>query len=81
MNALLDNDFTQALTQLGEHLEKLAAALVISPHWFTKGTYVSVNAYPKTMYDSSNFDPRLFDIRYEPTGSPEMAKEVKRLAS
>lgn len=81
MNALLDNNFTQALTQLGKNLEKPTAALVISAHWFTKGTYVSVNPHPKAIYDFGNFDARLFDIRYEPAGSPELAQEVKKLAA
>ena len=80
MNALLDNIFTQTLTQLGERLEKPAAALVISAHWETKGTQVSVNPHPKTIYDFGNFDPRLFQIRYEPAGSPTLARAVIAMA-
>ena len=81
MNALLDNEFTRTLSQLGDSLEKPTAALVVSAHWQTRGTYVSVNAQPKTIYDFGNFDSRLFQIRYEPVGSPELAREVIRAAT
>jgi 4,5-DOPA dioxygenase extradiol len=54
---------------------------MISAHWETAGTYVSTSPWPKTIYDFGNFDNRLFDITYEPKGSPEIAKEVKDLVT
>jgi 4,5-DOPA dioxygenase extradiol len=76
MNAILDNNFTQSLIQLGKNIEKPNAILVISAHWETVGTYVSTNPYPSTIYDFGNFDKKLFDIKYEPNGHPELAKEL-----
>jgi len=77
MNAILDNDFTRSLTTLGTSIVKPNAILVISAHWETKGTYVSTNPNPSTIYDFGRFDDRLFDIKYEPKGHPTLAKEVQ----
>ena len=76
MNALLDNNFTQTLTRIGESIEKPNAIMVVSAHWATKGTFVSVNAQPKTIYDFGKIDDRLLQIKYEPKGHPELAKQV-----
>lgn len=76
MNAILDNDFTRRLTNLGNEIEKPQAVLVVSAHWETSGTYVSTNPWPKTIYDFGNFDSRLLDIKYEPPGHSEIAREV-----
>ncbi len=76
MNAILDNNFTQSLTKLGKPIEKPNAVLVISAHWETVGTFVSTNPFPRTIYDFGNFDKKLFDIKYEPKGHPELAKEL-----
>lgn len=77
MNALLDNAFTRRLTALGQQLERPSAVLVVSAHWETIGTYVSVNPAPKTLYDFGPFDERLLQIRYEPVGSPALARAVR----
>lgn len=76
MNAILDNSFTQSLSRLGKTLAKPNAVLVISAHWETAGTFVSINPAPHTIYDFGRFDDRLFAIKYEPDGHPELAKEV-----
>jgi 4,5-DOPA dioxygenase extradiol len=76
MNALFDNTFTQTLSKIGNSIEKPNAIMVVSAHWETRGTFVSVNPHPKTIYDFGGFDDRLFDIKYEPKGHPEFAKEL-----
>jgi 4,5-DOPA dioxygenase extradiol len=76
MNAILDNSFTRALEKLGKSLEKPNAVLVISAHWQTKGTYVSTNPWPKTIYDFGGFDKKLYEVIYEPKGHPQLAKEL-----
>jgi 4,5-DOPA dioxygenase extradiol len=80
MNALYDNTFTQSLAKIAQNIEKPNAIMVISAHWETRGTFVSVNPQPKTIYDFGRFDDRLFDIKYEPKGHPELAKEVIKTA-
>ena len=76
MNAIYDNNFTQTLSKLGKNLEKPNAILVISAHWQTSGTYVSTNSWPQTIYDFSGFDKKLYEVKYEPKGHPELAKEL-----
>lgn len=78
MNALLDNRFTQRLTKLGQQLERPSAVLMVSAHWETIGTFVSVNPAPKAIYDFGPFDERLFQIRYEPAGSPALARALQQ---
>ncbi|MEN0053261.1 MAG: 4,5-DOPA dioxygenase extradiol [Mucilaginibacter sp.] len=81
INAVLDNDFTKTLVQLGKTLEKPNGILIISAHWETVGTYVSVNAKPRTIYDFGRFDDRLFQISYDAPGQPELARDVKKIIS
>jgi len=81
MNALYDNTFTQKLQMIASNMMKPNAIMMVSAHWETKGTYVSVNAMPKTIYDFGRFDDRLFQIKYEPKGHPELANEVIDLAN
>jgi 4,5-DOPA dioxygenase extradiol len=76
INALLDNNFTQAITRHGERLEKPKAIMVVSAHWQTKGSFVSTNTQPKAIYDFKGLDERLFRIKYEPKGCPKIAREV-----
>lgn len=79
MNALLDNSFTQKLRTIGASMEKPSAVMMVSAHWETRGTYVSLNSHPGTIYDFGNFDPRLFEIKYAPAGHPALAREVAAL--
>ena len=79
INAVLDNPFTRKLKQIGEEIERPQAIMVVSAHWETSGTYVSLNPSPKTIYDFGNFDDRLFQIKYEPQGHPQLAKSVSQL--
>ncbi len=76
MNALFDNQFTQTLQQIGKTIQKPNAIMVISAHWQTQGTFVSVNPAPHTIYDFGGFDEKLFQVKYEPKGHPQLAKEV-----
>jgi 4,5-DOPA dioxygenase extradiol len=76
MNALFDNDFTRTLQTIGKTIPKPNAIMVVSAHWETRGTYVSVNPAPKTIYDFGGFDDALFRVKYEPQGHPQLAKEV-----
>jgi 4,5-DOPA dioxygenase extradiol len=76
MNALFDNDFTRTLGRIGKDIHRPNAIMVVSAHWETNGTYVSVNPRPKTIYDFGGFDDALFRVKYEPQGHPQLAREV-----
>ena len=77
MNALADNSFTDSLHTLGKNIERPRAMLVISAHWLTMNrTYVSVNPAPHTIYDFGGFPQELYNVKYEPKGAPDVAREV-----
>ena len=80
INAVLDTEFTRTLRKISNNIAKPNAIMVISAHWETNGTFVSVNPKPKTIYDFGNFDKRLFEIKYEPKGQPILAKETSKLS-
>lgn len=81
LNALLDTDFSRALTKMGRELEKPNAILVISAHWETVGTYVSMTTAPRTIHDFGPFNNQLYQMTYPAPGHPELAKEVAGIVS
>lgn len=81
MNAIYTNDFTEKLKEVGASLEKPKAIMVVSAHWETSGTFVSINQKPETIYDFGRFDDRLFEISYDAPGHPELAKEAVSIGS
>ncbi len=62
MNVLEDNIYTRAWRHLGETLARPKAIVVISAHWFTRGTGVTAMEAPKTIHDFGGF-PRRSTIR------------------
>jgi 4,5-DOPA dioxygenase extradiol len=76
MNALFDNHFTRMLHQLGRNMERPQAIMVVSAHWLTRGSFVSVNPKPQTIHDFGPFDDRLFEMRYDAPGHPSLAREA-----
>jgi 4,5-DOPA dioxygenase extradiol len=77
MHALHDNNFTHSLNNIQKNITKPKAILVVSAHWLTRGTYVSTNPDPKTIYDFGGFPDALYKVKYEPAGAPELALELK----
>lgn len=75
MNALADNEYSRTLNDLGERLLKNPpkAILMISAHWETAhGTHFTMDTKPRQIYDMSGFPDELYEIKYQPSGYPQM---------
>ncbi|WP_272690319.1 4,5-DOPA dioxygenase extradiol [Providencia sp. PROV152] len=79
MNAVSDNPYTQTWEALGRSLPKPKAILMVSAHWYTRGTAVTAMAQPKTIHDFGGFPEALYQVQYSASGSPELAQQVANL--
>jgi 4,5-DOPA dioxygenase extradiol len=79
MNTLERNAFTETWRQFGEAVPKPKAILMISAHWFTRGTHVTAMQQPETIHDFRGFPQALSDFQYPARGAPELARRVAQL--
>lgn len=77
-----ERPFWNALFELGKILQghhEIKAALIVSAHWCTKGTYVNISPEQKQIYDYYGFPKHYYDPKYKATGAPDIAHEVNRI--
>lgn len=77
-----ERPFWKALSDLGKELKEhheIKAALVISAHWCTTGTFVNSAPVQKQIYDYYGFPEHFYDPKYNAKGAPEIAKSVSEL--
>ena len=81
MNVLEDNRYTRAWAHLGETLPRPKAIVVVSAHWFTRGTGVTAMEAPKTIHVFGGFPQALYESHYPAPGSPALAQRLVELLS
>jgi 4,5-DOPA dioxygenase extradiol len=79
MNGIEDNEFSAEWENLAKSIPQPTAVLVVSAHWYTKGTFVTAMEHPKTIHDFYGFPKALFDVQYPAPGNPALAKETASL--
>ena len=81
MNAIEDNQYTRTWRSMAERIPKPEVILSVSAHWYTNGTKIMNEEYPKTIHDMYGFPKELYEIMYHTVGSPSVAKISKALIS
>lgn len=78
MLAIEPNHFADSWRQLGQQLPRPRAILMISAHWYARGTGVTAMAQPRTIHDFCGFPQALFEVQYPARGDPQLAKQIQQ---
>ena len=78
-----ERPFWKTLYELGVDLQnnyEVKAALIVSAHWCTKGTFVNISPEQQQIYDYYGFPEEYYKVQYHAKGIPDIAREVSKIA-
>ncbi len=81
MNGIEDNEFSRRWASMAKEIPLPSAVLVVSAHWYTKGTRITAMDFPETIHDFGGFPQALFDVQYNAPGDAELAEETSKLVT
>lgn len=79
MNALAHNTWTEGWAAIGKDIPRPRAVLSVSAHWYLPSTQVTAMSTPRTIHDFGGFPQKLYEIKYNAPGDPELATRVQEL--
>jgi 4,5-DOPA dioxygenase extradiol len=79
MNGIEDNAFSRTWSAMAKEIPVPKAVLVISAHWFTRGTQITEMDAPPTIHDFGGFPQALYDVQYPAPGDPQLARDTKAM--
>ena len=79
MNGIEDNEFSIRWKEMAMQIPVPKAVIVVSAHWFTRGTKITAMDFPKTIHDFGGFPDELYQVQYPAPGNPALAKDVAEM--
>jgi 4,5-DOPA dioxygenase extradiol len=76
MNGIEVNEYSSKWAAIAKETPTPQAVLVVSAHWFTRGTKITAMDFPPTIHDFGGFPKALFDVQYPVQGHPLLAAET-----
>ena len=76
-----ERPFWNSLFELGKGLQNkfdIKAALIVSAHWCTRGTFVNISPEQEQIFDFYGFPDEYYQVKYHAHGAPDIAREVKK---
>ena len=81
MNGIEDNGFSRRWKEMGKEIPQPTAVIVVSAHWFTRGTKITAMDFPKTIHDFGGFPEALYQVQYPAPGNPVLARDVAEMVT
>ncbi|MBY9019945.1 MAG: 4,5-DOPA dioxygenase extradiol [Candidatus Lokiarchaeota archaeon] len=75
-NLFQENPFTNSLRALGSTLSEPRAIVVVSAHWVTQGTKLTLDDNPRMIYDYHGFPLYFYEYIYPAKGSKQISEEI-----
>lgn len=79
MNAIEDSRARAGWSDMGKQLRKPSVILAVSAHWAARETLVSAAENNRQIFDMYGFPKELYEVKYAPAGSPELARKALEL--